>query len=172
MAAWVPIRERRVMPRRSATVIRPHAAALSMRALMASAAELRRGRVPTTILPAGRAVTAGLCLAHGLRLAGVDVQVLERRPSPADQPASYGIHLNPHGPPSTPSDTLSRHLRRSPEPHGAAGPAAPWFPAPRDHAEALGGAVHHSPLTGPPDRHPVAAFPRSLRQGQVSLSRE
>jgi 2-polyprenyl-6-methoxyphenol hydroxylase-like FAD-dependent oxidoreductase len=39
----------------------------------------------------------GLCLAHGLLQAGVDVQVLERRPSPADQPASYGIHLNPHG---------------------------------------------------------------------------
>jgi 2-polyprenyl-6-methoxyphenol hydroxylase-like FAD-dependent oxidoreductase len=39
----------------------------------------------------------GLCLAHGLRQAGADVQVLERRPSPADQPASYGIHLNQDG---------------------------------------------------------------------------
>jgi 2-polyprenyl-6-methoxyphenol hydroxylase-like FAD-dependent oxidoreductase len=39
----------------------------------------------------------GLCLAHGLRQAGVDVQVLERRPTPADQPSSYGIHLNAHG---------------------------------------------------------------------------
>ena len=39
----------------------------------------------------------GLCLARGLRQFGLDVQVLERRPSPADQPASYGIHLNPHG---------------------------------------------------------------------------
>jgi 2-polyprenyl-6-methoxyphenol hydroxylase-like FAD-dependent oxidoreductase len=39
----------------------------------------------------------GLCLAHGLRQAGVEVQVLERRPSPAGQPASYGIHLNGHG---------------------------------------------------------------------------
>jgi 2-polyprenyl-6-methoxyphenol hydroxylase-like FAD-dependent oxidoreductase len=39
----------------------------------------------------------GLCLAHGLRQAGVEVQVLERRPSPADQPASYGIHLNGPG---------------------------------------------------------------------------
>jgi 2-polyprenyl-6-methoxyphenol hydroxylase-like FAD-dependent oxidoreductase len=39
----------------------------------------------------------GLCLAHGLRQAGGDVQVLERRPSPADQPASYGIHLNQDG---------------------------------------------------------------------------
>jgi 2-polyprenyl-6-methoxyphenol hydroxylase-like FAD-dependent oxidoreductase len=39
----------------------------------------------------------GLCLAHGLRQADVEVQVLERRPSPADQPASYGIHLNGPG---------------------------------------------------------------------------
>jgi 2-polyprenyl-6-methoxyphenol hydroxylase-like FAD-dependent oxidoreductase len=39
----------------------------------------------------------GLCLAHGLRQAGVEAQVLERRPSPADQPASYGIHLNGPG---------------------------------------------------------------------------
>jgi 2-polyprenyl-6-methoxyphenol hydroxylase-like FAD-dependent oxidoreductase len=39
----------------------------------------------------------GLCLAHGLRQAGVDVQVLERRPTPADLPSSYGIHLNAHG---------------------------------------------------------------------------
>lgn len=39
----------------------------------------------------------GLCLAHGLRRAGVDALVFERRPSPADQPASYGIHLNADG---------------------------------------------------------------------------
>jgi 2-polyprenyl-6-methoxyphenol hydroxylase-like FAD-dependent oxidoreductase len=39
----------------------------------------------------------GLCLAHGLRQAGIDVQVLERRPGPADQPSSYGIHLNADG---------------------------------------------------------------------------
>ena len=39
----------------------------------------------------------GLCLAHGLRRAGLDVQVFERRPSPHDQPASYGIHLNADG---------------------------------------------------------------------------
>jgi 2-polyprenyl-6-methoxyphenol hydroxylase-like FAD-dependent oxidoreductase len=39
----------------------------------------------------------GLCLAHGLRQDGVDVQVLERRPTPADQPSSYGIHLNANG---------------------------------------------------------------------------
>lgn len=39
----------------------------------------------------------GLCLAHGLRQGGIDVQVLERRPTPGDQPASYGIHLNANG---------------------------------------------------------------------------
>jgi 2-polyprenyl-6-methoxyphenol hydroxylase-like FAD-dependent oxidoreductase len=39
----------------------------------------------------------GLCLAHGLRRAGVDVRVLERRPGPEDQPAGYGIHLNADG---------------------------------------------------------------------------
>lgn len=39
----------------------------------------------------------GLCLAQGLRQAGLDVQVLERRSSPAGQPASYGIHLNTDG---------------------------------------------------------------------------
>jgi 2-polyprenyl-6-methoxyphenol hydroxylase-like FAD-dependent oxidoreductase len=39
----------------------------------------------------------GLCLAHGLRQGGLDVRVLERRPSPDDQPASYGIHLNEDG---------------------------------------------------------------------------
>jgi 2-polyprenyl-6-methoxyphenol hydroxylase-like FAD-dependent oxidoreductase len=39
----------------------------------------------------------GLCLAHGLRQTGVDVQVLERRPGPGHQPASYGIHLNADG---------------------------------------------------------------------------
>jgi 2-polyprenyl-6-methoxyphenol hydroxylase-like FAD-dependent oxidoreductase len=40
---------------------------------------------------------SGLALAHGLGQAGLDVRVLERRPSPADQPASYGIHLNRDG---------------------------------------------------------------------------
>lgn len=39
----------------------------------------------------------GLCLAHGLRRAGMEAQVYERRPTPADQPASYGIHLNSNG---------------------------------------------------------------------------
>jgi 2-polyprenyl-6-methoxyphenol hydroxylase-like FAD-dependent oxidoreductase len=39
----------------------------------------------------------GLCLAHGLRQGGLEVQVLERRPTSADQPSSYGIHLNADG---------------------------------------------------------------------------
>jgi 2-polyprenyl-6-methoxyphenol hydroxylase-like FAD-dependent oxidoreductase len=48
----------------------------------------------TLIIGAG---LGGLCLAHGLRQAGVDVAVYERRPSPADHPASYGIHLDADG---------------------------------------------------------------------------
>ncbi|VVJ21943.1 Uncharacterised protein [Amycolatopsis camponoti] len=39
----------------------------------------------------------GLCLAHGLRRAGVDVVVLERHASPDAKPASYGIHLGADG---------------------------------------------------------------------------
>ncbi|HEY0253532.1 MAG TPA: NAD(P)/FAD-dependent oxidoreductase, partial [Kofleriaceae bacterium] len=39
----------------------------------------------------------GLCLAHGLRNLGIEVQIFERRPGPADQPASYGIHLDRDG---------------------------------------------------------------------------
>lgn len=39
----------------------------------------------------------GVCLAHGLIRAGIDVQLFERNLSSADQPASYGIHLNAHG---------------------------------------------------------------------------
>ncbi len=39
----------------------------------------------------------GLGLAHGLRAAGIDTCVFERRPTPADQPSSYGIHLAADG---------------------------------------------------------------------------
>jgi 2-polyprenyl-6-methoxyphenol hydroxylase-like FAD-dependent oxidoreductase len=52
----------------------------------------------------------GLCLTHGLRRAGLEVQVMERRPSPADQPASYGIHralLNRREVPVVPAPVLA-----------------------------------------------------------------
>jgi 2-polyprenyl-6-methoxyphenol hydroxylase-like FAD-dependent oxidoreductase len=39
----------------------------------------------------------GLTLAHGLRVAGMDVAVYERSPRTGPQPASYGIHVNGHG---------------------------------------------------------------------------
>jgi len=39
----------------------------------------------------------GLCLAHGLRRTGIETVVLERHPTPAARPASYGIHLNADG---------------------------------------------------------------------------
>jgi len=39
----------------------------------------------------------GLCLAHGLREAGVDVRVYERTPARADWLQGYRIHLNPDG---------------------------------------------------------------------------
>jgi len=39
----------------------------------------------------------GLCLAHGLRRAGVEVEVFERRPSTAAVQRSYGIHLDANG---------------------------------------------------------------------------
>ncbi len=40
---------------------------------------------------------AGLCLAQGLRQAGVDVAVYERNRTPTDRLAGYRIHLNPAG---------------------------------------------------------------------------
>ena len=39
----------------------------------------------------------GLCLAHGLRRAGIETVVLERHPTREGRPASYGIHLNAAG---------------------------------------------------------------------------
>jgi 2-polyprenyl-6-methoxyphenol hydroxylase-like FAD-dependent oxidoreductase len=39
----------------------------------------------------------GLCLAHGLRRAGVDVAVYERDPSRTDRLQGYRVHINPHG---------------------------------------------------------------------------
>ncbi|MEK8103932.1 FAD-dependent monooxygenase [Micromonospora sp. M12] len=39
----------------------------------------------------------GLTLLHGLRSAGIDARVFERSAHRAQQPASYGIHLNADG---------------------------------------------------------------------------
>jgi 2-polyprenyl-6-methoxyphenol hydroxylase-like FAD-dependent oxidoreductase len=39
----------------------------------------------------------GLTLAHGLRRAGIDVEVFERSSSAGAQPASYGLHLDAEG---------------------------------------------------------------------------
>ncbi|MFJ2399388.1 FAD-dependent oxidoreductase [Streptomyces sp. NPDC087843] len=39
----------------------------------------------------------GLCLAQGLRRAGIEAVVLERRGHSGEQPATYGIHLNTDG---------------------------------------------------------------------------
>ncbi|MFC3894742.1 FAD-dependent oxidoreductase [Lentzea rhizosphaerae] len=39
----------------------------------------------------------GLCLAHGLRKAGVDVAVYERELSRTDRLQGYRVHINPHG---------------------------------------------------------------------------
>jgi 2-polyprenyl-6-methoxyphenol hydroxylase-like FAD-dependent oxidoreductase len=41
--------------------------------------------------------TGGLCLAHGLRQAGIDVEVFERSASSTDGLPGYGIHLNANG---------------------------------------------------------------------------
>jgi 2-polyprenyl-6-methoxyphenol hydroxylase-like FAD-dependent oxidoreductase len=41
--------------------------------------------------------TGGLCLAHGLRAAGVDVQVFERDRSPTDRPQGYRLTINARG---------------------------------------------------------------------------
>lgn len=41
--------------------------------------------------------TGGLCLAHGLLQAGIDVQVFERSGSGADGLPGYGIHVNANG---------------------------------------------------------------------------
>lgn len=39
----------------------------------------------------------GLCLAHGLRRRGIDVDIFERNVASGDALAGYGIHLNEHG---------------------------------------------------------------------------
>src|SRR3979409_1507492 len=39
----------------------------------------------------------GLCLAHGLRGVGIDVEVFERNTESVDGLPGFGIHLNRHG---------------------------------------------------------------------------
>ncbi|AXB47758.1 FAD-dependent oxidoreductase [Amycolatopsis albispora] len=41
--------------------------------------------------------TGGLCLAHGLRRAGVEVAVYERSRSRTERLQGYRVHINPHG---------------------------------------------------------------------------
>jgi hypothetical protein len=41
--------------------------------------------------------TGGLCLVHGLRASGVDVQVFERDRTPTDRPQGYRLTINAHG---------------------------------------------------------------------------
>ncbi|MFE0023506.1 FAD-dependent oxidoreductase [Amycolatopsis sp. NPDC059021] len=41
--------------------------------------------------------TGGLCLAHGLRKAGLDVAVYERSRTRAERLQGYRVHINPHG---------------------------------------------------------------------------
>jgi 2-polyprenyl-6-methoxyphenol hydroxylase-like FAD-dependent oxidoreductase len=41
--------------------------------------------------------TGGLCLAHGLRAAGVDVRVFERDRTPMDRPQGYRLTINARG---------------------------------------------------------------------------
>ena len=51
---------------------------------------------PTRVIIIGGGI-AGLCLAQGLRQAGVDVAVYERDWTPTDRLSGYRIHLNPAG---------------------------------------------------------------------------
>ncbi|MEV4223745.1 FAD-dependent oxidoreductase [Nonomuraea sp. NPDC049725] len=51
----------------------------------------------------------GLCLAHGLRKAGLDVTVYERDRTPADRLQGYRVHIDPHGARAL-RDCLPAHL--------------------------------------------------------------
>ncbi|HEY3687918.1 MAG TPA: NAD(P)/FAD-dependent oxidoreductase [Streptosporangiaceae bacterium] len=56
----------------------------------------QRPQRPLKVLIAGGGI-GGLCLAHGLRRAGIDVTVLERTLARADWLQGYRIHINPDG---------------------------------------------------------------------------
>jgi len=51
---------------------------------------------PLKVLIVG-AGTGGLCLAHGLKSAGISVEVFERDHSPFDRQAGYRLSINPIG---------------------------------------------------------------------------
>jgi 2-polyprenyl-6-methoxyphenol hydroxylase-like FAD-dependent oxidoreductase len=52
------------------------------------------GKLQVTIVGAG---TGGLCLAHGLRAAGIDVKVFERDQTPTERIQGYRLTINAHG---------------------------------------------------------------------------
>src|SRR5262249_2319434 len=52
------------------------------------------GNLRVVVVGAG---PGGLCLAHGLRAEGVDVQVFERDRTPADRPQGYRLTINARG---------------------------------------------------------------------------
>ncbi|SEH01637.1 2-polyprenyl-6-methoxyphenol hydroxylase [Nonomuraea solani] len=54
----------------------------------------------------------GLCLAQGLREAGLDVTVYERDVTPADRLQGYRVHIDPHGARAL-HDCLPAHLWRA-----------------------------------------------------------
>ncbi|TMR88532.1 FAD-dependent monooxygenase [Nonomuraea basaltis] len=54
----------------------------------------------------------GLCLAQGLRKAGLDVTVYERDRTPADRLQGYRVHIDPHGARAL-HDCLPEHLWRA-----------------------------------------------------------
>ena len=52
---------------------------------------------PTPVVLVVGAGIGGLCLAHGLRAAGIPVRVIERTRSRTDWVQGYRIHIDPHG---------------------------------------------------------------------------
>jgi 2-polyprenyl-6-methoxyphenol hydroxylase-like FAD-dependent oxidoreductase len=55
---------------------------------------MKREQLKVIIIGAG---TGGLCLAHGLRAAGLDVEVFERDCAPTDRLQGYRLHINATG---------------------------------------------------------------------------
>jgi 2-polyprenyl-6-methoxyphenol hydroxylase-like FAD-dependent oxidoreductase len=91
--------------------------------------------------------SGSLCLAHGLKAAGIEVAVYERNAATADSRAGYGIHINRHGWQAL-RDCLPRaHFERLDAPAGHAGTAMcfydehPRFLALRDDAQLANASV-------------------------------